>query len=125
MYRAFALLQPGSNLTLAAVAGGLRERFPALQVGQSGDEITLSGDDWDHHLRLDSGPDIKLESEGLAGRIPDTEAGDISVCDRRLEIWSDTPDPFMEHFDDHFQVLDVLRAFKGVILIDPGEPGLI
>ena len=31
----------------------------------------------------------------------------------------------MEHFDDHFQALEVLRTFKGVILVEPNEPALL
>jgi hypothetical protein len=126
MYRAFALLQPSCNLTLTVLAGRLRERFPSLQVDHNGNEITLTGNNWDYHLLLVSGPDVKAESEGFAERIAGVEDGaEFAACDRRIEVWSDTPDPFMEHFDDHFQVLDVLRGCKGVILIDPSEPGLL
>jgi hypothetical protein len=49
----------------------------------------------------------------------------IRTCDRRFEMWSDTPDPFMEYFERHFQILDVLRGFRGVILVDPREPALL
>ena len=37
----------------------------------------------------------------LAGVEP-SEAEALAASDRRVEVWTDVPDPFMEHFD-HFQ----------------------
>ena len=126
MYHAFALLQPSSDLKLPAVADKLKAKFPQLTVEQTAKEITLNSANWDYHLAMQSGPDVLNESESLAGRIAGLdEDTPMRMCDRRLEVWSDTPDPFMEHFDDHFQILEVLRGFKGVILVDPNEPGLL
>ena len=127
MYHALALMQPDSDLTLAAVATKLKAKFPQLKIQQTGNEILLTGgNDWDYHIALQSGPDVLNESESLAGHIAGLDDDTpMRICDRRLEVWSDTPDPFMEHFDDHFQVLDVLRPFKGVMLVDPREPALL
>ena len=126
MYRAFGLLQPKSDFTLSAATERLKARFPQLTVERNEDRITLSGSDWDYYLAFVTGDFVKTESEQFAERIAGIEDGaDIVACDRRVEVWSDTPDPFMEHFDDHFQVLDVLRTFNGVILIDPNEPSLL
>jgi hypothetical protein len=86
----------------------------------------METDTWDYHLLLQSGQNVLDESEGLAGRIAGLDDDTaMRSCNRRVEVWSDTPDPFMEHFDKHFQVLDVLRGFKGVILVDPKEPALV
>jgi hypothetical protein len=126
MYHAFALLEPRSEFTLPAAADRLKAKFPQVNVSLHGEEITLTTDNWDYHLLLQSGPDVRVESESFAGRIAGLdEDTPMRDCARRLEVWSDTPDPFMEHFDDHFQVLEVLRTFKGVILVDPHEPGLL
>ena len=43
---------------------------------------------------------------------------------RRVEVWSDTPDPFMEHFNDFLSVVEVLKSFRGLIAVDPNEPGV-
>lgn len=126
MYHALALLTPKSDVTLSAVAERLRTRFPDYDVSQTDSTIDLTQGDWDYHLTLQSGPVVLQESEGLAGRIAGLEDDDaMRSCDRRFEVWSDTPDPFMEYFERHFQILDVLRGFKGVILVDPNEPALL
>jgi hypothetical protein len=126
MYHAFALLQPDSNLTLPATASKLKAAFPNFDVEQSSAEIVLANDSWDYHLLLESGPDVLNESQSLARRIVGLDDDSpLGSCDRRLNMSSDTPDPFMEHFDDHFKVLEALRGFKGVILVDPNEPALL
>ncbi len=47
------------------------------------------------------------------------------MCDRRVEVWSDTPDPFVEHLSDFHAVIEVLRSFRGLIPVDPNEPALM
>lgn len=126
MYHAFVLLTPKSDATVPEVAKKLKATFPKYQVTQTANAIDLAEGDWDYHLAFQSGPDVLQESEGLAGRIAGLDDDDaMRTCDRRFEVWSDTPDPFMEHFDKHFQILDTLRGLKGVILVDPKEPALL
>ncbi len=126
MYHALAMMQQSSDLTLAVLKERLHQRFPMMNITQVADEIIMANANWDYHLALQSGDDVLRESEGLAGRIAGLdEDTPLRSCSRRLEVWSDTPDPVMEHFDDHFQVLDVLRSFKGVMLVDPNEPCLL
>ncbi len=126
MYHAFALLQPNCDLTLAVVAKQLKAKFPHFNVEQSSAEIVLTNDSWDYHLLHESGPDVLTESQSLARRIVGLEDDSpVGLCNRRLNMSSDTPDPFMEHFDEHLQVLEVLRGFKGVILVEPNEPALL
>lgn len=126
MYNALALLQPDSDLTLANLAKTLKAKFPDIDVQESKDEVTLSKGDWDYHLAWQSGPDVLNESEGLAGRIVGLdEDTPMRLCDRRVQMWSDTPDPFLEYMDSHFQVIDALRGFKGIILVDPNEPAVL
>jgi hypothetical protein len=126
MYHAFALLTPKSDATVPAVAASIKSKFPNFQLAESENAIDLQDGDWDYHLAFQGGPQILAESEGLAGRIAGLDDDDpIRTCDRRFEMWSDTNDPFMEHFEKHFQMVDVLRAFNGVIMVDPREPALI
>ena len=126
MHHALALMQPESDLTLAAAQDRLKITFPEASIALKGGEIAIAEGDWDYHLVLQKGPEILEESEGLAGRIAGLDDDTaIRSCDRRVEVWSDTPDPFMEYFEKHFQVLGVLREFKGVILVDPSEPSLL
>lgn len=126
MYHAFALLTPKSDATVPAIAAKIKAAFPKYQVQTTASTIDVSEGNWDYHLAFQSGPEILDESDGFAGRIAGLDDDDaIRTCDRRFEVWSDTPDPFMEYFDKHFQVLDVLRGFKGVILVDPKEPALL
>jgi len=126
MYHAFALVQAGSDLTLAAVDAKLKARFPNWSVATAAKQITITSGDWEYYLAAQSGPEVLQESENIAGRLAGLDADSpLRVCDRRLEVWSDNPDPFMKHFDDHFQILEVLRTFRGVILVDPKEPALL
>jgi hypothetical protein len=126
MYSAYALLLPDSDLKLSAAKDRLAMKFPEAAVELKGSEITLTEGDWDYHLILNKEPEVLSQSEELAGRIAGLdEDTPMRECNRRVEVWSETPDPFMEYFDRHFQVLDVLRSFKGVILVDPKEPSLL
>jgi hypothetical protein len=45
--------------------------------------------------------------------------------DRRVEVWSDSVDPMMEHFNDFLLMVEVLKTFRGVVAVDPGGPGLM
>ena len=126
MYRAYALLQPNSNFDLGAAVQRLQASFPGMDVKREGDLVTLTGADWDYSLKLEQGEFVLGESQGFAERIAGAEDGlDIASCDRRVEMWSDTPDPFMEHCDDHLKALEAVRGFSGIILIDPSEPCIL
>lgn len=126
MYHAFALMTPDSNLTIEAAATQIKAAFPDANIQQSEEEIKLNKGDWDYQLVLQKGSAVHIESEGLAGHIAGLEQDSpVRNCDRRLELWSDTPDPFLEYMDNHFKVLEALRSFKGVILVDPKGPELL
>lgn len=126
MYHAYALLTPDSDLTLPAVASKLKARFPEVGIQQTDSDIRLNQGNWDYELIYQKGADVLTESEGLAGHIAGLDSDSpLRTCDRRLDVSSDTPDPFLEYMDNHFQVLEVLRGFKGVILVDPAGPELL
>lgn len=128
MYRAYGLLQSNTDFSLGEAAARLTAKFPGYSVLLRGEQITVSKGDWQMELAVVTGPQVQSESEGLAGSIaglePD-EAASFVGCDRRVEVWSDTPDPSMEHFNDYLQVVEVLKSFRGVIVVDPKEPAIL
>ena len=128
MYHAYGLLQPNTDFTLDEAVARLTARFPGYSVTRHGDQITVSKGDWEIELAVVSGSQVRSESEGFAGDIAGlepAEAANIAACDRRVEVWSDTPDPSMEHFNEYLFVIDVLKSFRGVIVVDPKEPALL
>ena len=126
MYRAFGLLQAASDLTLEEVAVRLRAKFPGYSVAQNAGQITVAKGDWEIELRLNEEPIVLVESAELAEKIAGTIDGtEIAACTRRVEVWSDTPDPMMEHFNEFLFVVEVLQSFRGVIAVDPREPALM
>src|SRR5262245_22351726 len=128
MYRAYGLLQSGTDFTLEAAATRLTSKFPGYSVTSRGQQITVSKGDWEIELAVFSGPQVQSESEGLAGNLAGlepAEAANIAACDRRVEVWSDTPDPFMEHFNEYLSLIEMLKSFRGVVVVDPREPALL
>jgi hypothetical protein len=126
MYRAYGLLLPDTEFTLADASQRLRARFPGGTVEETGGRLTLKKGDWEIHLTMRQGADVLAESRTIAEHIggAEDELG-ITRCDRRVEVESDVPDPDMGHFNDYLVVIEVLRSFRGVIAIDPQEPSLL
>ncbi len=126
MYHAHGLLHPASDFTLDDAEARLGDRFPGHTVTRAGNQITVSKDDWEIELLLNADPAVLADSADVAERISGTDDElDLAGCARRVEVWSDTPDPFVEHLADFHAVLDVLRSFAGVVPIDPAEPALM
>jgi hypothetical protein len=126
MYRAYALLRPDCDFTLTAAADRLRRQFPDAVVSLAGAQITVQKGEWEIELLLNAEPLVATESAGFAERIAGLDDGlALERCDRRVEVWSDTPDPFVEHLSDFHAVLEVLRSFPGATPIDPSEPALM
>jgi hypothetical protein len=126
MYQAFGLLQQTTDFSLEEAENRLRIKFPGFTVSRSGPQIRIAKDDWEIELRLNSDAAVQTESAELAERLAGVEDGrDIASCARRVEVWSETPDPMMEHFNDFLFVVEVLQSFRGVIVVDPREPALM
>ena len=126
MYRVYGLICPGSPFDLDVAADRLRARLPDAAVTRSGDQLTVERGEWEIELLLNAGPDVRTESIALAERLAGLEDGvELEACDRRVDVWSDTPDRFVEHLSDFHAVVDVLRTFPGVIPVDPTEPALL
>ena len=128
MYRAYGLLPPNSDYTTAEAVNRLRAQFPNYHVAAAGDQITVSMANWEMELRLNADASVRTESAGFAEKIAGLEPADaaaIESCTRRVDVWSDTPDPFVEHLADFHAVVGVLKTFPGLIAVDPHEPALL
>ena len=128
MYRAYGLLQPNCDYTTAAAVKRLRAEFPTYSVAAAGERVTVSKGDWGIELLLNADPSVRTEASALAEQIAGLEAADaatIEECNRRVDVWSDTPDPFVEHLADFHAVVGVLKTFRGLIAIDPHAPALM
>ena len=128
MYRALGLLQPNTDYTTAEAVKRLRAQFPTFNVAANGEQVTVAKGDWEIELLLNADPSVRTESVGLAEKIAGlepTDAANIENCTRRVDVWSDTPDPFVEHLADFHAVVGVLKTFRGVTAIDPHEPALL
>ena len=101
---------------------------PGYAITRNGEQITIARGDWEIEVALVAGPQILTESVGitdkLAGLEP-AEAESLATRDRHVEVWSDTPDPFMEHFNDYLVVVEVIKTFSGLVAVDPNEPSLL
>jgi hypothetical protein len=128
MYRAMGLLQSDSDYTVERAQARLVAKFPGFDVARDGNQLVVSQGEWWIALALVSGPEIRDETEGIVGRLAGVEPAEaeaLAASDRRVEVWTDVPDPFMEHFDDYLKVIEVLKTFKGLVAVDPKEPGLL
>jgi hypothetical protein len=128
MYRAMGLLRADSDFSPELAQKRLTAKFPGFTVTRDGNQLVVSKGDWWIAIALVSGPEIQTETQGLVERLAGVEPAEaeaLAACDRRVEVWTDVPDPFMEHFDDYLIVLEVLKSFNGLLAVDPKEPGLL
>jgi hypothetical protein len=128
MYRAIGLLQSDTDFDLDAAASRLAAKIPGSSSTRSGDLVTVTSGDWELYIAVASGPEVASEIEGLVGRLAGIEAAEAETyvaTGRRVEVWSDTPDPFMEHFNDYLSAVEVLKSFRGLLAVDPKEPGVL
>lgn len=128
MYRAYGMLPSDTDFTLDEAETRLRARFPAFQVSRVGAEVHATAGEWELKLRVNDDPYVAVESVGLAEKIAGlepAEAAAVEACGRRVELWSDTQDPFVEHLADFHAAVAVLKSFRGLIAIDPADHTLM
>ncbi|HEV3386619.1 MAG TPA: hypothetical protein VG097_17510 [Gemmata sp.] len=128
MYRAYGLLKPDSDFNMDQALARLTPRFPGYSITRTGDRISISKGDWEIELALASGSHIPAETQGITDKIAGMEGAETDVLfrsERRVEVGSETPDPFMEHFNDFLQVVEVLKSFNGLVAVDPHERALL
>ncbi|MCI0702669.1 MAG: hypothetical protein L0241_16425 [Planctomycetia bacterium] len=128
MYRALGLLQPDTDFTIEEAVKRLSAKFPGFGVTREGDQIVVAKGDWWIAMALVSGEHIRNETEGLVGHLAGVEPAEaeaLVASNRRVEVWTDVPDPFMEHFNDYISTIEVLKSFNGLLAVDPKEPGVL
>ena len=128
MYRAFGLLKQNSDFGLDQAIARITPRFPGYSITRAGDQVSIVKGDWEMELALVTGPHVPTETQGVVDKIAGLEPTDVEAVinsNRRVEIWSDTPDPFMEHFNDYLKLVEVLKTFTGLIAVDPHDRSLL
>lgn len=128
MYRAMGLLQANTDFTLEEALGRLQAKFPGDSVTRNGETIVVARGEWWIAVALVSGSHIRNETEGLVGNLAGLEPAEaeaLVASEKRVEVWTDVPDPYMEHFNDFLSVVEVLKSFRGLLAIDPKEPGVL
>ncbi|MBA4063404.1 MAG: hypothetical protein C0501_06765 [Isosphaera sp.] len=135
-YFAFGLIEPGSdfdlNVAFDRITRALWPFFPDVGEGADEDELPFSSDgtkiDIDPNgipmsLRLVQGPDVLEDARGLAGLSGDAVGAETAGrCDRRVEVLAPYPDRAGVAFARFARVVEVLRSFRGVLLLDPRNP---
>ncbi|QEL18922.1 hypothetical protein [Limnoglobus roseus] len=126
MYRVFALIPPKSDLTIKTLLSQVETEFATSSVTLNGNQITISRGEWDFELLEQSGPEVLAESSDIAEKMAgQAEDSDVAACDRRIDAWSETPDPMLEYFEDYQRVVGLLKSFPDLIVIDPTEPSFL
>jgi hypothetical protein len=126
MYRAYGLIAPNANVSLESLMDRLKAEFPGYAVTLRGKQITISKGYWEFELMENEGPEVLAESAELAEKLAGRDfATDLEACARRLEIWSETPDPELEHFEKYQLVVGVLKSIPGITVIEPTEPSFL
>lgn len=128
MYRAVGLLKPDTDFTPAEAETRLAAQFPGFTVARAGDRVDVTKGDWWIAMARVSGPEIAEEVNGLVGHLAGVEPAEAEAyiaSGARVEVWTDVPDPFMEHFNDYLKTVEVLKSFNGLLAVDPGERGVL
>lgn len=128
MYRAYGLLLPKNDFNLDAAGTRLVAKIAGSSAARNANVVTISKGNWSINIAEVKGAHIPDETVGITDKIAGFERDDVEVLattDRRIEVWTDDPDPFMEHFNDYLFAVEVLKSFKGVIAVDPNEPALL
>lgn len=126
MYNAHGLLTPATDFTLSALRDRLQKKFPAASATCDGNVVKLAGPDWSFQLFINDSPEIVAQHQDMAEKLGSVEDNpDVAKCVKRVELWSETQDPFLEHFADYQEIVSVLQSFKGLIAVDPNEPAFL
>jgi hypothetical protein len=121
-------MQPNSDFDLDAAGARLAARIPGSSAARTGDTVTVSKGEWWIAMALESGEHLRDEIEGLTSKLAGLEGAEADLyvsSARRVSLWTDVSDPFMEHFNDYLSAVEVLKSFGGVLVVDPKEPGVM
>jgi len=128
MYNIYGFLYPNNNFDLDLAARRLNERIANSSVSRQENVVTISSGEWSIFIADVTGDHVSGETMGITDRIAGFEQADafsLAANPRRIEIWTEDPDPMMEHFNDYLFAVEVLKSFEGVVVIDPNEPALL
>jgi hypothetical protein len=128
MYRAYGLLQKDSNFDLDVAAARIVGKIAGSSSSRAENTVTVAKGEWSIFVALVTGVHVRFETEGIVGKLAglDTaEAEPLLASDSRVEVWTDDPDSFMEHFNDYLSIVEVLKSFSGLMAVDPNEPSLL
>jgi hypothetical protein len=128
MYHAIGLLQADNNFSITEAEARLKQALPEHTVIPNGSRIRVERGEWWIALELVAGSQLRDETEGLVSKLAGLEPAEADGYVRsneRVEVWTDIPDPFMEHFNDFLSIVEVLKSFRGLLAVDPKEPGVL
>jgi hypothetical protein len=128
MYHAIGLLQANNDFSIAEAEARLRQALPEHTVTPEGQRIRVERGEWWLAIELVAGPELRDETEGIVSRLAGLEPAEADgyvATGQRVEVWTDLPDPFMEHFNDFLTMVEVLKSFRGLLAVDPKEPGVM
>ena len=121
-YKAVAFIADDSEFTVPLAAERLRALpgVPDLTVTVAPNELTASFGGWDLHLMVDEGGYVPAEARETAAASPGyRNAAAVARCRRMAAIWSNDPDPEMDHFNDYLLSVEALvDEFRGVYAQD-------
>jgi hypothetical protein len=128
MYHAVGLLQANNDFSIAEAEMRLRQALPEHTVIPEGPRIRVEKGEWWIAMELVGGPQLRGETEGIVGKLAGLEPAEADAfvaSGKRVEVWTDLSDPFMEHFNEFLMVVEVLKSFRGLLAVDPKEPGVM
>ncbi|HEY1191793.1 MAG TPA: hypothetical protein VGE74_29445 [Gemmata sp.] len=128
MYSAFGLLNSETNFTVEEAQKRLAAQFPGFTVARTGDRIDVTKGEWWIAMARVTGDYIPEETNGLMGHLAGVEPAEAEgfiASNARVEVWTDVPDPFMEHFNDYLKTVEVLKSFTGLLAVDPKERNVL
>jgi hypothetical protein len=128
MYRAYGLLLPKTDFNLDTAASRLAAKMSGATVARNGNIVSVSKGDWTLNIADVTGDHVPGETVGITDKLAgfeQSEAELLATNPRRVEVWTDDPDPFMEHFNDYLFSVEVLKSFTGLIAVDPNEPAIL
>jgi hypothetical protein len=128
MYHAIGLLQADNNFSITEAEARLKQALPEHTIIPNGSRIRVEHGGWWIALELVAGSQLRDETEGLVSKLAGLEPAEADGYVRsneRVEVWTDIPDPFMEHFNDFLSIVEVLKSFRGLLAVDPKEPGVL
>ncbi len=130
-YQAFILLPADSDATIERARRKLEIYFADdedrdIFFETAENRLTMTIDDWNLYVDLNSKPYVIEESKDLA-RIFAAERADqdeIAACSIRLEISADE-DEDMYYFNDYLEAAETLGEFKGAKIWEGAEEAFL